>query len=108
MATTVILLMAGTRNGVAEFCTSKAYGWPIAMRYDYCPCGSMMGKDPAPAWAIVANSLLVLLAGAGVQYLWVIWKRRGGPDQSDASFQGDAGNQKAQQAGDGDAPPRPC
>jgi len=70
-----ILLLAGTRNGMAEFCTTQAYGWPIPMRYDYCPCASMMGKDPAPAWPIAANGIVVLAAGFLVQ--GIAWRVRG-------------------------------
>jgi len=63
----LVALLAGTRNGMAEFCTTRAYGWPFAMHYDYCPCGTMMGNDPAPKWAMIANGILVVLVGTLVQ-----------------------------------------
>ncbi len=33
-------VVSWVRNPFFEFCTTRAYGWPLPWRIDYCPCDS--------------------------------------------------------------------
>lgn len=54
-------VVAGLGNPFAEFCTTKAYGWPFPWRIDYCPCEG--GKTAFPVSSVVGNAGVLLVGG---------------------------------------------
>ncbi|MEM7146801.1 MAG: hypothetical protein AAF591_16835 [Verrucomicrobiota bacterium] len=54
---------AEKRNQWFEFCTTKAYGWPLPWRVDYCACEKSR-KERSRVHAVV-NVGLILAGGVG-------------------------------------------
>jgi hypothetical protein len=54
--------LASTENDSFQFCTTKAYGWPLPWRIDYCECKGSTTVYPASHMLINAG----VIVGSGV------------------------------------------
>lgn len=62
VAGSVVAAFAKTENDFFQFCTTKAYGWPLPWRIAYCECEG--SKTTFPTTSKIVN--FAMIAGSGV------------------------------------------
>ena len=55
-----IVLYKNERNTSAEFCTTRAYGWPFPIKMEYCECNGGVTVSP-PNEFIIGNLILIVV-----------------------------------------------
>ena len=84
-----------TQNGLEEFCTTKAFGWPFAWQIDNCECDGRGGLTEFPSSALAMNSGAVLAFGVVTASLFSFFswlqkdKSRTTKAEQDAASNGD-------------------
>lgn len=61
-------LLARVENDIFQFCTTKAYDWPLPWQINYCSCEG--GKIVYPSMSIALNIGMIKLFGI----ILLLWK----------------------------------
>lgn len=68
--------LATAENDLFQFCTTKAYGWPVPWQMDYCECEGAVTVYPAVnalinVGSVLGGGLALGLAVGGVSWIRV-------------------------------------
>lgn len=69
LAAAGLVLYSQRNNEYPDYCTTKAYGWPLPWRIDNCECDGRGGLTEYPTESVVWNLSLALAGAFGVSRL---------------------------------------